>query len=214
MKLSILLLSHNRPQLFGHCIECALSAVVGIDCEILVNNDTDDIDRVYSDDTPVKYTTYKSDTLTDIYEYLYDAAQGEYICYLEDDDYYLRHMFKGIDFTHDMYMTEYISEPLIKEIGIVKATKRLTVNRKYRNMTAPEFVHAMDDRDFQMGQVIFKKCDVQFPSTDNINNDVILTTRVAERLNTIKYLDGYRWVQTTNGRDNISFPELNIDERF
>jgi len=189
-------------------------ATRGMECEILVNNDSNDITEVYDDQIPVKYSTYTSDTLTDVYQYLYDEARGEYVCYLEDDDYYLRHMFDHIDFTADMYMTEYISEPLIKELGIYNATRRLTVNRRCDHSNPSEFFTTMNDRDFQLGQMIFKKCNVEFPATDNIRNDIILTRRVAEKMNTIKYLNGYRWVQTTNGQDNISFPELNIDERF
>ena len=214
MKLSILLLTHNRPALFKYCIESALMATRGMECEILVNNDTNDITEVYDPRIPVKYSTYTSDTLTDIYQYLYDKAQGDYVCYLEDDDYYLRHMFNSIDYKHDMYMTEYISEPLINEMGIYNATRRLTINRKHKKRKPIDFFSAIDDRDFQLGQMIFKKCDVDFPVDDNIRNDIILTRRVAEKMNTIKYLEGYRWVQTTNGQDNISFPELNIDERF
>lgn len=214
MKLSILILSHNRPDLFKYCIESALMAARGIECEILVNNDTNDITKVYDEQIPVEYSTYSSDALTDIYHYLYDKSQGEFVCYLEDDDYYLRHMFSDVSFKHDMYITEYISEPLIREIGICNATRRLFVNRKHMHASPSNFFSVMDDRDFQLGQMIFRKCDVDFPADDNIRNDIILTRRVAEKMSTIKYLKGYRWVQTTNGQDNISFPELNIDERF
>lgn len=216
MKLSILIPTHNRPKLFAHCIQTALFAIreTGHQCEILVNNDTCDIDRVYDASISVRYYEFKSSKLTDIYERLYDEATGEYVCYLEDDDYYMRHMFNGIEFVHDMYITEYASEPLMKGASMVNAIRRLTANRNIECNTPTQYLSQFDGRDFQLGQVIFKKTQVTFPETDHINNDIILIKRVAEKLKTIKYMKGFRWVQTTNGNDNISFPELNKDERF
>lgn len=216
MKLSILIPTHNRPKLFTHCIKTALLAIKSTDyqCEIIVNNDSSDIDHVYDSVVPIQYLEYKSPKLTDIYEKLYNVATGEYVCYLEDDDYYMRHMLKDINFNHDMYMTEYVSEPLMRELGMVGAMNRLFVNRKIKCDTPAKYLSQFDNRDFQLGQVIFKRTAVSFPENDHINNDIILIRRVAEHLKTIKYLKGFRWVQTTNGNDNISFPELNIDERF
>ena len=176
MKLSILIPTHNRPKLFTHCIKTALLAIKSTDyqCEIIVNNDSSDIDHVYDSVVPIQYLEYKSPKLTDIYEKLYNVATGEYVCYLEDDDYYMRHMLKDINFNHDMYMTEYVSEPLMRELGMVGAMNRLFVNRKIKCDTPAKYLSQFDNRDFQLGQVIFKRTAVSFPENDHINNDIIL----------------------------------------
>ena len=47
MKLSILILTHNRPKLFKRCIKSVIKNLPDFDIEILVNNDSNDIEEVY-----------------------------------------------------------------------------------------------------------------------------------------------------------------------
>ena len=68
MKLTICILSHNRPVLFNRAIESVLSAPRDFDIEILVNNDTQDITEVQSSSVEISYTYLKSEDLSELYE--------------------------------------------------------------------------------------------------------------------------------------------------
>ena len=94
MKLSILILTHNRPSLFKRCITSVLNNLPNYNIEILVNNDSNDISEVYSDKVDISYFYKKTEKLTDIYKFLFDQSKGEYIFYLEDDDYIRSNFFK------------------------------------------------------------------------------------------------------------------------
>ena len=50
MMLSILILTHNRPQLFKRALTSVLNNLPDYEIEILVNNDSQDIEEIYSDD--------------------------------------------------------------------------------------------------------------------------------------------------------------------
>ena len=54
-KLSILILTHNRPLLFERCINSVLRNLPNYEIEILVNNDTNDIKEIYSDKVSIKF---------------------------------------------------------------------------------------------------------------------------------------------------------------
>jgi|APSaa5957512493_1039668.scaffolds.fasta_scaffold24157_2 glycosyltransferase involved in cell wall biosynthesis len=217
MKLSILILTHNRPGLFIRAINSVLSILPEYDIEILVNNDTKDIEEVYHNNVCIKYYYEQKQDLSDIYKLLYDNATGEFIYFLEDDDYLKSNFFIGLDFKYDINYLEYMSEPLIQDIGPMCQFKRLTAaNRHLLNTTQLScFLDKYDDRDFQLGQIIFKKKLISiFPTGNYICNDIELFKGLAGLDITIKYLLGQRWVQTTDGGDNISFNNLNKDDRF
>ena len=217
MKLSILILTHNRPELFTRSINSILQILPNYDIEILVNNDTKDIEEVYHDDVCIKYYYEQRQDLSDIYKLLYDNATGEFIYFLEDDDYLKSNFFAGLDFKYDINYLEYMSEPLIQDIGPMCQFKRLTAaNRHLLSITSLSlFLDKYNDRDFQLGQIIFKKKLIStFPVGNHINNDVQLFRELGNKDTTIKYIPGQRWVQTTAGGDNISFDNLNKDERF
>jgi glycosyltransferase involved in cell wall biosynthesis len=55
MKLSILILTHNRPILFKRCINSVLNNLPNFDIEILVNNDSKDITEIYHDNVNIFY---------------------------------------------------------------------------------------------------------------------------------------------------------------
>jgi glycosyltransferase involved in cell wall biosynthesis len=216
MKLSILILTHNRPILFKRCIDSVLNTLPDYSIEILVNNDTKDIQEIHTEDTNVQYSYYQSYDLSKTYENLFNRARGEYIYFLEDDDYIKPDFFSALDFNYDVNYLEYISQPLIEELGPAQQLKRMTLNRCLSHVSnLMEFLDCYDDRDFQLGQIMFKRCLVsQFPEGNNINNDLELFRSLIRSKATIKYILGQRWIQTTSGGDNISFDNLNRDDRF
>ena len=53
-----------------------------------------------------------------------------------------------------------------------------------------------------------------FPKGNWINNDIAVFKRLNRIGTSIKYITKQLWIQTTDGNDNISFDDLNKDERF
>lgn len=216
MKLSILILTHNRPKLFTRAISSVLDNLPEYDIEILANNDTDDIDEIYDDRVSIQYHYFQHDDLSCVYKYLFDLATGEFIYYLEDDDYIMRNFFSSLDLTVDINFMEYISEPLIEDLGPYHSFKKIAKSRDIDHKNnAKVFVDQFDDEEFQLGQIVFRKTLVSsFPTGNNICNDYVLFKHIAKCESILKYIYEPTWVQTTDGHDNISFPNLNTDERF
>jgi len=208
MKISVLILTHNRPQLFKRCLDSVTHAYRywKTDLEVLVNNDSDDITELYHD--TVTYSYNKSDNLSDLYRDLFERATGDYVYFLEDDD------VMSIDFFYevskrqaDIMYFNYIPHKWEQSmIGFFEYT-----NKK---CTKDEFLDRYDDHHFQFSQIFFKKkcLDInQFPTDNNLHNDFKIFQRLKGSFVTIpKFL--YR--QTTDGGDNISFKSLNKDERW
>jgi len=212
--ISVLIPTHNRPALFERAIRSVFNTTTSLKLEIIVNNDTRDISEIYSN-IPVKYMYTQHEDLSIIYKKLIDKSTGRLVCFLEDDDYMLPCYFD--DITHeDVYYIEYFSNPIVQEIGLTHHMKRMNINRPVmKSETLSEFIAAGDFRDFQLGQIVFNPHLItQFPNGNNIGNDYVLFRNIANNTNRFKYLTGARWVQTTDGNDNISFNNLNIDERF
>lgn len=78
MTLSILILSHNRPELFNKLIQRVIDMNP---FEIIVNNDSDDIDE---SDNYILY--HKKGSLNELYKFLVSKSHGSHIWFLEDDD--------------------------------------------------------------------------------------------------------------------------------
>jgi glycosyltransferase involved in cell wall biosynthesis len=215
MKLTICILSHNRPVLFNRAIESVLSASRDFDIEILVNNDTQDITEVQSSSVEISYTYLKSEDLSELYEYLFNAANGEFIYYLEDDDYINPQMFSHLDFNYDINYILYTSVPHISEGGAAIALERQHMNKHLiSEHSYSEFISTYDNTYFQLSQICFRKDILEkFPTGNDISNDY----RLFQRFNidsSIKYINRQLWTQTTDGGDNISFDDLNVDQRF
>jgi len=216
MKLSVLILTHNRPKLFTRAIMSVLNNLPEYNIEIIVNNDTHDIDEIYSDVVSIQYYYHQHDDLSSIYKNLFYAATGEYIFYLEDDDYIRPNFFTNLDLADDLIFMEYISEPLISKVGAYCSYKIISKNRehaKYRDIDM--FIDLFDDEEFQLSQICFRKNLVDtFPSGNNLNNDYELFKHIAKNCKNFKYINEQMWVQTTDGNDNISFPALNNQTKF
>lgn len=84
MQMSILILTHKRPDLFNRCILSALKNIPN-NIEIIVNNDSNDITEIPH--PQVQYFYENPEHLSDKYKFILDKAKGEFIYYLEDDDY-------------------------------------------------------------------------------------------------------------------------------
>lgn len=216
MKLSILILTHNRPLLFQRCINSVLKNLPNYDIEILVNNDSNDITEVYNDVVTISYYYKNNKKLTDTYKFLYEQSKGEYIYYLEDDDYIKSDFFKHLNFNYDINFLNYISKDILtNKKNLTSYCKRffnkLKPLSKINNLS--KFLNTYKPRDFQFSQIVFKRSGIIYwPSKDNINNDYKIFKSL--NLNTILYISKPLWVQTTDGCDNISFNNLNKDKRF
>lgn len=192
--LSILILTHNRPHLFDRCIHSVLRNLPKYQIEILVNNDTNDITEIYDDRTDIGYSYEKSTNLSDIYRGLFEKAQGKFVFFLEDDDYILPCFFDELDLSYDINFVNFMAHD-----------PRIAVQRAKR-----EFM--VDEEQFQLSQLIFSKAALRvFPNGNNIHNDWVLF----QSLNGSMVLNKRPlWVQTTDGKDNISFEKYNTDDRF
>lgn len=192
-KLSILILTHNRPELFKRCLKSALHD----DAEIIVNNDSWDVEcsGIPSD---VKLF-HKQGSLTSKYQFLAEQATSDYVYFLEDDDILFPGFFKCLERLNgkDAYCGSYYSYN--KRLGPIE--KRIKFNLNF---------------EFQLSQVIFKKSCLRFDNliecqdgTSCIYNDYYLfvnSVKDYEVLNTMFYR------QTCDGKDNISdanFTNLN-----
>jgi len=216
MKLSILILTHNRPLLFKRCIKSVLNNLPNYDIEILVNNDSNDITEIYKDGVNISYYYEKNKKLTDTYKFLYEQSKGEYIFYLEDDDYLKSNFFKFLNFNYDVNFLNYLSKDILTyKRNLTSYYKRFFTKlkslSKINNLS--EFLNTYEPRDFQFSQIVFKKNGIKYwPTEDNIFNDYKIFKSL--ELETIFYISKPLWVQTTDGKDNISFNVHNKDKRF
>ena len=216
MKLSILILTHNRPILFKRCINSVLNNLPNFDIEILVNNDSKDITEIYHDNVNIFYYYKKRKKLTDIYKFLYEQSKGEYIFYLEDDDYINANFFKFLNFKYDVNFLNYLSKDILTYKKNIKLFyKRFFIKNKHLSKIykLSEFIDKFEPRDFQLSQIVFKRNGIKYwPTEDNIFNDYKIFKSL--ELETIFYISKPLWVQTTDGNDNISFDVHNKDNRF
>lgn len=209
MSISVLILSHNRPQLFKRCLESVILANMyhNVDLEVIVNNDTNDIVELNGEF--IQYQYEKSDNLSDIYKSLFDRAKGEYIYYLEDDDVMGVRFFETLSqFDEDIFYFNYSpykwSMDFVRFFGY--AGKNF-VNKGH-------FLKEYDDHNFQFGQICFRKdsLDVNdFPDDNCLQNDF----KIFQRLKgTFRSINKILYSQTIDGGDNISFRLLNRDRRW
>tara|TARA_E500000318_G_scaffold44252_1_gene41838 strand:+ start:6051 stop:6713 length:663 start_codon:yes stop_codon:yes gene_type:complete len=217
MKLSILILTHNRPKLFKRCIDSVIKNLPNFDIEILVNNDSNDIEEVYNKNIQIKYFYRKFKKLGDTYKFLFFESVGEYILFLEDDDYILPIFFKHIQLKHDLYVSNYLPLPLLKTYDFKKVLSKIDCTSVYNNsLNFKQYLSLYDPRYFQLTQIVFKKASATkfFESNYKSTLDFDYNLFVSLDVNTFKCIKSPIWVQTNDGGDNLSFSELNRDERY
>jgi len=216
MKLSILILTHNRPLLFERCIKSVLDNLPQYDIEIIVNNDSNDITEVYKNNVSISYFYKKHKKLTDTYKFLFNKSCGDYVFFLEDDDYIKSNFFKFLDYNYDVNFLNYISKDIITNKQNIKVyyERFFKKFRNYKNINIlSEFLKKYDHTDFQLSQIVFKRNGIKYwPKDDDINNDYKIFSSL--QLKSILYICKPVWIQTTDGLDNISFDNYNTDLRF
>jgi len=217
MKLSILILTHNRPKLFKRCINSVIKNLPNFNIEILVNNDSNDIEEVYDKNVQIKYFYRKHKKLGDTYKFLFFKSTGEYILFLEDDDYILPVFFKHIQLNYDLYISNYISLPLLKTYEFENMFSKIDCTSNYDDsLNFKQYISLYDPRYFQLTQIVFKKTSAikffnsNFKSTLDFDYNLFVNLDV----NNFKCIKTPIWVQTNDGGDNLSFSELNRDERY
>ena len=202
MHLSILILTHNRPKLFTRCLESVLAQITpGV--EILVNNDSCDIEEIKH--PQVKYFYYASGSLCEKYKFLLEIAQGEYVYYLEDDDYLHKDFLTtrlDADLIVGNYCPTYDTPDILTFMSLYKDSQ----------LTSEQFLDRLNTEHLQLSQHIYKRdciLDFEFPMDSNIHNDIKLTVHAALQSKSIKTLNKVFYYQTIDGGDNISFPPVN-----
>jgi len=203
MKLSILIPTHKRPHLFFRCLDSVRPLLTG-DVEVIVNNDSDDI--VPKDYHPnIHYYFNKFDNLSQIYEFLLSRSIGEYVYFLEDDDYLVPNF--NVDLDSDIIVGNYM--PMFDPVFKFDAMTHF----KHGKHTPSEFTKLIDEFLLQLSQYIFKREvieDFNFPMDNNIYNDLKLVLHACKNSRDIKTLSKIFYHQTQDGGDNISFPESSI----
>ena len=202
MKISFLILTHNRPHLFLRCINSILQFKFSYPVEILVNNDSNDISEINIPDYNIKYFYYNNPNIGYIYKLLFDQSTGEYIFFLEDDDYLSDIFLENLCLESDLLYMNYKAAKLDDQI------------KQLRNNFSVE-----EENDlFQLSQIMFKKELLSvFPDellTNNLHNDWKLFQIIKNKCKSIKIIDSRMFIQTCDAKDNISFKEYNGDKRF
>ena len=207
-KLSILILTHNRPDLFQRCLHSVLSQLDDrTDVEIIVNNDSNDIREI--NDSRVTYYYKSFEHLSRVYEFLLHKSQGEYVYFLEDDDYLTTDFFNKVPLEGNLIIGNYM--PCHDKENM------LQYSMMYLNEVLSEerFLDKLDYRRLQLGQHIFKRktiIDFDFQDDSHIANDVLLVLHAAHNAQTVNTYNRVFYHQTQDGGDNISFPESTVNE--
>jgi glycosyltransferase involved in cell wall biosynthesis len=205
MKLSILIPTHNRPELFKRCLQSVLDQITS-DVEVIVNNDSNDIAEI--NHPQVTYYYNKFNSLCEVYKFLLEQSNGEYVYYLEDDDY-LTKDFMSIKLDADLIVGNYCPKYPTKDM--------LEYMTLYRDevMSTDRFVSNLNTEHLQLSQHIYKReqiLDFDFPNDSNIHNDIKLTIHAAQKASTIRTTNKVFYYQTIDGGDNISFPKHELQQ--
>ena len=197
IKLSILMLTHNRPALFQRAIASVLGQLPdGV--EIIVNNDSNDITELQHPKVTYYYNKYEN--LSGIYKFLLSQAQGTHIYYLEDDDYLLDGFFETVMPLLDNDIIAGNHYPTYNDTFIARTTRMFHEHKPF----------VLNKEDMQLSQFVMRKSLVEtfvFPNDSHIHNDCRLVEHVIGQSTKIYPTAKLFFVQTTDGGDNISFPE-------
>lgn len=213
--LSILILTHNRPNLFDRCLTSIISNKCRYNIDIYVNNDTRDIKEIYSNRYNIEYMYMKCENLYDIYKYLYYKSTGSHILYLEDDDYLLPEFFEHIDLNYDINFIEYVRSKKFINLEIQDFGVKDSINNRNKIYKPGDNFGKFRTNnklvDFQLTQLLFRKSKCPFPDglynrdwkTDHHGDEDFIKS--VQSNSTLKYIKNKCYVQTTDGNDNLTF---------
>jgi len=200
IKISILLLTHNRPFLFSRCLEAILPQLTN-EVEVIVNNDSNDIVEVNHPSIRYFYNSY--DNLSLVYKFLLESANGQYVYYAEDDDYLttniVKHWLIWIN-NYDLLVGNFY--PTYRNVVEDK-----TFWSKVR-MFSEDGLYFLDKELLQLSQYVFKKeliTNFDFPMNSDIHNDILIVEYALSNTTKIKTTNKIFYYQTTDGGDNLSF---------
>lgn len=202
MRLSILIPTHNRPELFERCLASALLNKPD-DVEIIVNNDSDDIITKRAPQTHFWYNRYPH--LSQVYQHLLFQTSSDYVYFLEDDDY----------LKEDFYETVL---PLLGKYDIICGnyypTYNATILRSHLNgrYFGDDIVDSVNTEHLQLSKFIFKRDlidDYPFKADSDIRNDEYMFKHAAAKASNSINIPNVLYYQTVDGGDNISFEEFN-----
>lgn len=205
MKISILILTHKRPELFKRCINSVLKNKPD-NVEILVNNDSNDIEEIPG----ATYYYKQDDNLSNIYNFLMETAQGEYLYFLEDDDYVVLNFWNIL--LNDIKTNKTLFYNYIPHDGMLEYFNRFNGIIKNNYYNKEDFLQIVQEEHFQISQMCFRKNDItEYMIGNFLDNDWKLFIGIN---NDIYYNSIPIFIQTIDGKDNISFEKYNTDVRF
>jgi hypothetical protein len=197
--LSILILTHDRPELFTRCIN-AIVPQLNDDIEVIVNNDSNDITEVVHPNITYHYN--KFDNISMIYEFLLNESTSDYVYFAEDDDFVIE-TFSDIKLENDIIVGNYYPT---YEPNYLLVCMSL---RKDKLLSPTEFIDTLNIEHLQLSQFIFKRDTIKdfvFPMDNNIHNDINLVLHSVSNSTVISSINKIIYYQTIDGGDNISFP--------
>ena len=206
ISLSILIPSHKRPGLFQRCVKSALENFPDGAVEIIVNNDSKDITPAQHDSVQYYYESFPE--LSQVYEFLLSKAKGKYVYFLEDDDYLSQNFYEDV--------MPYLFLIDDESFDVLSGCYYPTWNMSWvlRCATSQMLGFRLDDETFQLGQFIMKRSTLQdfpFPHDSHIHNDRKLVDCALNNSKRVINIPKVIYYQTTDGGDNISFPETNAN---
>jgi len=205
-KLSILIPTHNRPDLFQRCLHSVLVQLPeNINVEVIVNNDSNDIREIQHPNVTYYYESF--DHLSQVYEFLLHKSEGEYVYFLEDDDYLADDFFTKVLLIGNHIAVNYM--PCHDKENLLEYSMMYLTEGE---VDSERFIERLDHRRLQLGQHIFKRktiIDFDFPRDSEITNDIILVIHAVRNAGEVNTLNRVFYYQTQDGGDNISFPESN-----
>lgn len=197
-KLTIIIPTHNRPVLFKRCLNSALKNKPE-NVEILVNNDSSDIEEIQHPN--VKYYYKKYDNFFNCFLFLISKVKTEYFYILEDDDILSHTFYNNLNFLDG-------KNDLIKGFYVTCETYKTFLKRIVR-----------DDgfRWFQFSQIIFKTSifdvpKLEFKCSPCIHLDWYIYQHLSKKYKVLKTKNIF-FIQTCDGEDNVSFPEFSNLEK-
>lgn len=141
--------------------------------------------------------------MSEIYQFLLSKATGEYVYFLEDDDFLSKDFAQGLTLDADLIGGNYFPTYATK---CVLAMVRQCKDKSFTD--AGEFASQINLEHLQLSQYIFKKTTIDnfvFPMDNNVHNDIKLVLHAANNSSTIKTVSKVFFCQTVDAGDNVSF---------